>query len=148
VRYYRIKNWERFQYSKDGVRFKNLAWIKLHRDILISHDWIKATDHRKVCMIVLILLANDRGEGRLDEGWVRAAGGLKAGTDWVYFVKSGFIELIDQNGNIDDNHMYLLSNLEKKFPISGVDLKGRDEIERNNLREKMRENKKKKIYTD
>jgi len=95
VRYYKIKNWDKFQYRKkdyeDGR--PKLPWIKLHRNILTSSEWISLKDNEKGHFLSLLLIANDHGLIENDARMCQLCARLRRKPDLVKFLKLGLIEV-------------------------------------------------------
>lgn len=59
---YRIRNWRRFQHYKD----RNPPWIKLHREILSSRDWVTLDNNGRALAIACMVLAAGTEDGSFD----------------------------------------------------------------------------------
>lgn len=150
---YRVRNWDKYQYSREGIKFRNLPWIKIHRDLLTSKEWIKSNGCTKIVLLVILLIADNFGRFDSELECISTLVGPNYGPIRVqvainFLLEMGFIEVIASNADIVcgelNEHTYSLSG--KK--ISGVDSKGEISSEREELQLKVIENKRKKIYTD
>jgi len=87
----RIRNWERFQQYKDRCP----PWIKLHREILQSEDWVMWDDASRVLAIACMLLASrtDDGTVPLNLEYIKRAAYLNAAPDLRPLIACGFLVL-------------------------------------------------------
>lgn len=58
--YLHIRGWKRFQHYKD----RSPPWIKLHREIFTSEDWVMLADASKLLMVVCMVVGA-RFDGRV-----------------------------------------------------------------------------------
>jgi len=86
---YKISNWEKFQHYKDRCP----PWIKLHFEILMSHDWVMVSDASKLLAVVCMLLAS-RGEGTFDGDvdYIKRAANLHNTPCFKELISIGFIK--------------------------------------------------------
>lgn len=89
MRYFRVKNWQRFQHYKD----RNPPWIKLHYELLTSSDWVTLSDASKLLAIVCMLIAS-RNEGNVpdDPNYLKRVAYLDKMPDLKPLIKCGFLE--------------------------------------------------------
>jgi hypothetical protein len=92
---FKIRNWERFQHYSD----RTPQWVKLHREILSSEDWMMGSDETRLLMIVLILLAAQQGDAGYIEvmsvEYIKLFGALRFDPDLQPLLDSRFIETIE-----------------------------------------------------
>tara|TARA_R110000751_G_scaffold272625_1_gene372828 strand:- start:459 stop:1322 length:864 start_codon:yes stop_codon:yes gene_type:complete len=83
-----VKNWSEFQHYKH----RSPPWIKLHFDLLSSHDWVSLPDNSKAILTVCMLIAS-RNDGRVpwDEQYLKRVGGLSRKPDLKPLIESGFL---------------------------------------------------------
>jgi len=88
----RIRNWREFQQYKD--RFP--PWIKLHKEILQSEDWVLWNDRSRVLAIALMLLASRTEEGTvpLNPDYIKRVAYLNNDPDFDPLISCGFIEIV------------------------------------------------------
>lgn len=53
--FYKIRGWEDYQHYK----YRNPPWIRLHKKIMESHDWIVWDDASRLLAIALLMLASE-----------------------------------------------------------------------------------------
>jgi len=102
VQYYRIKNWQKYQYGSGEPRYEKLPWIKLHRDLINSRMWIKANPTQRSLAIVLLVSCDSCGQFASDLRHISALFGSNSRSIRVQFalnflLEMGFIELIDES---------------------------------------------------
>ena len=87
----RIRNWHHFQQYKDRCP----PWIKLHREILQSEDWVMWDDASRVLAIACMLLASRTEDGSLpaNPGYIKRAAYLNTDPDLQPLINCGFLEL-------------------------------------------------------
>lgn len=85
--YIEIKNWKNFQHYKD----RNPPWIKLHYELITSHDWVIWDDASKLLAVACMMIAS-RNEGRIpaDESYIQKVAHLQKKPDLNPLIKSGF----------------------------------------------------------
>jgi hypothetical protein len=94
-RFYRIKNWDKFQHYKD----RSPPWIKLHRDLLSSETWVCLDDAGRVLAIASMMLAAATDNKIPDNPrYIRRVAYLDYDPDFAPLVECGFLEIIDENG--------------------------------------------------
>lgn len=105
----RIVKWKDFQhYSK-----RNPPWIKLHREMMISETWVSLNDAGRVLAIACMMLASaSDNKTRACKRYIRRAAYLHSEPDFNPLVDIGFIEIIDEKGNLASNPLALASNLQ------------------------------------
>lgn len=103
MRYYKIKNWEKYQYRKKDYEEgrPKLPWVKLHRNILTSSAWISLKDNEKAHYLSLILIANDHGLIENDARMCQLCARLRRKPDLVKFLNLGLIEVYNVPGQND-----------------------------------------------
>jgi hypothetical protein len=106
--YLTIKNWAQFQhYTK-----RSPPWIKLYRDTLTSTTWVTASDSQRVLLIASILLASQNNNRILaDSLYFKRAAYLNQTPELGYLIESDFADLIDENGEVQQNASELLATL-------------------------------------
>jgi hypothetical protein len=87
----RVRNWERYQQYKDRCP----PWIKLHREILQSEDWVMWSDSSRLLAIVCMLLASRTEDGTLPNNpeYIRRTAYLSKKPDLRPLITCGFLEL-------------------------------------------------------
>ena len=100
LRYFRPRNWAKFQHYKD----RRPPWIKLHRSLLRDHDFHKLTITQRYHLTMLWLLYADIARALpWDPGWI--AGQLNdnpatIGKTLAALKDKEFIELCDKDASI------------------------------------------------
>lgn len=87
MKYLEIRNWHEFQHYKD----RTPPWIKLHFNLLTSHDWVMASDATKLTMLICMMVGS-RNEGKvpLDPEYIRRAANLAKQPDLKPLIECGF----------------------------------------------------------
>lgn len=82
-----IKNWTNFQHYKN----RNPPWIKLHYELITSHDWVMWDDASKMLAVVCMMIAS-RNEGKVpaDEFYIQKVAHLQKKPDLNPLIESGF----------------------------------------------------------
>lgn len=82
-----IKNWTNFQHYKN----RNPPWIKLHYELITSHDWVMWDDASKMLAVVCMMLAS-RNEGKVpaDESYIQKVAHLQKKPNLKPLINSGF----------------------------------------------------------
>jgi hypothetical protein len=95
--FYRIKNFDKFQHYKD----RSPPWIKLHAELLSSRTWVSLDDAGRVLAVASMVLAS-RTDNKIpaDPGYLRRVAYLNGPVDLAPLLKIGFIELIEENGEL------------------------------------------------
>lgn len=96
----RIKNWEKYQQYKD----RNPTWVKLHRKILTSQDWVMLDNDGRALMIALMMMACTCDDGLIpyNEDYIcRVAYFNKI--DLNPLLSLGFIETICDDTEVYEN---------------------------------------------
>jgi hypothetical protein len=89
VRFYRIRDFERFQHYKDRA----LVWIKLYVDELDAYDFLQLPDATKYHVHALMLLAARSGNKIPNDAlWVAARIGATEPVDLPTLFAAGFLE--------------------------------------------------------
>lgn len=147
MRYYRIRNWGKYQHYKNSDN-KNYSpsklWLKLYRDLIVSHEWITLNAHGRNLLIALLCLSNTKGEIKLGASSIKVAAKLDQCRINFYLnklVESGFIEVISEI-DVSNPRKILGSKLDRELINSGVDSKGGEFQE---ILSAMQRNKHKKI---
>lgn len=97
TQFLRIREWNRFQHYKD----RDPPWIKLHRELLTSQTWVTLDDASRVLAVALMLLAaGTDNKIPADPGYLKRVAYLNAVPDWRPLLKTGFVDLIDENGEV------------------------------------------------
>ena len=92
MEYFRVKNFEKFQFHKR----ENPPWIRLYCDILNDYSFSLMTDSAKSLLpFVWIIASKCRNRVPFDCDWVKNRIGLKRKPNLKELVKYGFIEIID-----------------------------------------------------
>ena len=93
----RIRNWKEFQQYKDRCP----PWIKLHREILQSEDWVMWDDASRVLAVACMLLASRTEDGTLPENaaYIQRAAYLNSEPDFRPLIACGFL-VLDDNASI------------------------------------------------
>lgn len=99
AQFIRVKNWAEYQHYKD----RSAPWIKLHREILSGHFWVMGSDASKLLAICIMLLAQ-RTDNKIpcDPEYIKRFGHLQTTPDLSCLIESEFIEIIDENGCLQD----------------------------------------------
>ena len=68
MRKFRLKSWKKYQQYKD----RNPTWLKLHRSMLTSQDWVMSDNDSRALMTSLMMIACtfDDGEIPYDEDYI------------------------------------------------------------------------------
>lgn len=93
MKYFRIKNWDKYQH-RDTSRFHGpMKWIKLHTTILNDDKMFGLSTHDRLTWVLLLLLAG-RTLNRLarDSAWIKHELHLKWEPNLALFEELGFIE--------------------------------------------------------
>lgn len=99
LRYFRPRNWAKFQHYKD----RRPPWIKLHRSLLHDHDFHQLTiPQQRHLMFLWLLYAESAAPLPLDNRWLarnlqvdyRTVAGLMS-----ILISSNFIELCDKSAS-------------------------------------------------
>lgn len=87
----KIKNWEKFQHYKD----RNPTWIKLHRQILQSREWVMLDNTSKAVMIAVMLLACQSDDSTIpyDDDYVATVTFIR-GAKLKPLIDIGFLEIV------------------------------------------------------
>lgn len=94
ARYFRIKNWERFQHYKQ----RNPPWIRLHRTLLRDHTFSQLAESEQWMLVRLWLLASESDNHMaFDEKWVRRAINSSRRVPLEKYVNMGFLELVSEH---------------------------------------------------
>jgi len=90
TKYFRVKNWDRFQHYKD----RNPPWIKLHNHLLDDYEFELLSDATKGHLLCIWMLAS-RTNNKLpyDQTWIKRKIGANSNVDLKILIDSGFIEL-------------------------------------------------------
>lgn len=95
--YYRIAAWNEYQHYTDRAP----PWIKLHFRTLSSRTWVSASDSTRVLAVACMLLASDTGNKiPIDATYIKRVAYLNDEPDFEPLIKSGFLEIIDENGDL------------------------------------------------
>lgn len=88
MKYLLIKNWKKFQQYKD----RNPPWIKLHFELLTSHDWVMLSDASRLLLVMCLMVAS-RHQGRVpyDGSYMRRVCHLKY-VNFKPLIENGFLE--------------------------------------------------------
>jgi len=88
-KFYQVRDWESLQHYKD----RSPAWVKLHRDLLDSEDWILWPDSARVLAVTCMLLASRSPEGKIKDHpeYIGRWGHLNGPADLAPLVESGFL---------------------------------------------------------
>ena len=86
--YLEIRNWDQFQH----YRHRSPPWIKLHRDILASEDWVMLADASKLLMVVCMLVAA-KFDGRVPNNphYFKRVAYLDKMPDLTPLIETGFL---------------------------------------------------------
>jgi hypothetical protein len=92
-RYFKVKNFERFQHYKD----RNPVWIKLYNELLDDYEFGQLSDASKWHLCAIWLLAS-RYQNRipLDSKWIQGRINATEKVDLGLLEKTGFIEEIPE----------------------------------------------------
>jgi hypothetical protein len=93
MKYFRIRNFDRYQHYKKG----NPSWIKLYLAILHDYEFSLLSDAEKLQVILIWLLAA-KANNRLpwDAHWVQREISTSAPVDLTRLYDMGFIEALDE----------------------------------------------------
>jgi uncharacterized phage protein (TIGR02220 family) len=91
VRYFTVKNYEKFQHYKD----RSPPWIKLYNDVLDNYEFSRLQDASKLHLVLIWLLAS-RHDNRLpwDPEWIAKRIGASDKVNLDVLEASGFIEKV------------------------------------------------------
>lgn len=93
MRYFRVKEWSKYQHYKD----RSPPWIKLHRELLTSQTWVMLDDDKKALAIACMLLAAATDNKiPMDAGYVQRVAYMKSAPDFHALIKVDFIEIIEE----------------------------------------------------
>ncbi len=107
ARYFRIKNFERFQHYKN----RRPPWIKLYNSLLTDLEFNSLTEVQQLHLLKLWLLASQNKNKLIyDSSTIRKRLGLDSRLSLEVFVKAGFIEIIKDTKKIAS--ITLVSNKE------------------------------------
>ena len=92
MRYFRIKNFDRFQHYKSSTSVP--AWIKLHASLLIDPEFLKLPDSSKGhLMLIWVIGSQLRNRILFDSKYVAQVIGASTKVDLEGLVDAGFLEL-------------------------------------------------------
>jgi len=93
VKYFRVRNWEKFQHYKD----RNPPWIKLHTELLDNYEFSRLQDASKLLAVCIWMLAA-RSDNKIpaDPEWIKGRANLKGEPDIEPLLDGGFIEWIQE----------------------------------------------------
>lgn len=98
MRYFRVRNWEKFQHYKG----RSPAWIKLHAGILTDYEFGCLQDASKLHLMLIWVLASKTGNRvPADEGWLGRTLGLRGPVELGPLIDGGFLEMEDGVGQGD-----------------------------------------------
>ena len=111
MKYYRVKNWEKFQHYKD----RNPPWIKLHNSLMTDPDFLCLQDASKLHLIMIWLFAS-RSENKIttDEKLLTRLLMLDKQVDLSPLVSAGF--LIPYDNCLQDASTTLADRLQLASP--------------------------------
>lgn len=93
ARYFKIRNWDKFQHYKQ----RNPPWIRLHRTLLRDHKFNQLSEWEQWTLVRLWLLASEASNHMaFDERWVRKAINATKRVPLEKYVNMGFIELVSE----------------------------------------------------
>ena len=96
---YRIKNWRQYQHYKG----RRPPWIKVHKDILTSDDWVCVQDASKLLFFVSMMAAqlDKAGDGSFNGNpdYLKKICCLDSPVDMQPLVASGFLVIEDDASN-------------------------------------------------
>jgi hypothetical protein len=123
--YFSIPNWTEYQHYKD----RNPPWIKLHRDIMGSDDWIGWSDASRLLALTLMMIASESyGIIKADMNYIRKRSNIDGEIDLEPLVESGFIQCYE--GNIAAEKIWCSQNNEvfarvyhEEFDLASTTLK-------------------------
>lgn len=93
MKYFRIKEWEKYQHYKD----RSPPWIKLHRELLTSQTWVMLDDDKKALAVACMLLAAATDNRiPLDSSYVQRVAYMKSAPDFDALIEVDFIEIIQE----------------------------------------------------
>jgi hypothetical protein len=97
MNFIRIVEWEKYQHYKD----RNPPWIKLHRELMTSNTWVSVDDASRVLAIAIMMLAAATGNKiPANPAYVKRVAYLNSDPDFSPLAEVGFIEIVDENGNV------------------------------------------------
>jgi hypothetical protein len=93
----KIHNWHEYQHYKD----RNPPWIKLHRELMQSEDWVVWSDDSRLLAVVCMMLAARTKDGyvTLNPAYVKKVAYLDMDPDFRPLIETGFLE--DVEGDIE-----------------------------------------------
>jgi HNH endonuclease len=121
--YLRIVKWAEFQHYKD----RNPPWIKLHRDLLSSPQWVMGNDNQHALMIAMMLLAA-RFDNLVpaDPTYIQRVAYLDVPADIDWLVGCGFCEPAEQM--LRDGTLCVAEATQNKWPSRYVSEKLRLQV--------------------
>lgn len=124
MRYFRIKNYERFQHYKSKQEQSAPTWIKLHRSLLSDYEFGQLSDISKAHLMLIWLLASQT-KGRLphDPRWVADKIGATSKVDLECLIAAGFLVLESNSEST------LESSIENGSPLLSSPLSDLKELE-------------------
>jgi hypothetical protein len=88
MQYLYVRNWATFQHYK----YRNPPWIKLHREILTSTDWVSVDDASKLLAIVCMIVgAKDQGRVPNDPAFLKRIAYLDKLPNLKPLIECGFL---------------------------------------------------------
>lgn len=96
MKFFRVKNWEKYQHYKD----RKPIWIKLHTSLLSDYGFSAITDEKKYHLIAIWLLAASLDNKiPYDGAWVSKHIQASSPVDLSFFESIGFITAYDDASN-------------------------------------------------
>jgi len=110
MRYFRIKNWEKFQHYSE----RNPPWIKLYNNLLDSYEFSQLSDASKGHLVAIWLLAS-RSKNKLpwDEKWLATKISASSKINLTQLLQFGFIEEIQALPSTESDASNTLANCEQ-----------------------------------
>lgn len=93
MKYFRVRNWDKFQHYKN----RNPPWIKLHTELLENYEFASLQDASKLlAMCIWMLAARSDNKMPIDAEWIKNKCNLKSKVDLTPLFDGGFIEEIQE----------------------------------------------------
>lgn len=90
TKYFRVKNWDKFQHYKD----RSPPWIKLHNHLLDNYEFECLNDATKGHLLCIWMLASRTNNKMIYEpAWIKRKIGANSQIDLKTLIDTGFIEL-------------------------------------------------------
>lgn len=125
--FYYVKNWKKFQHYKR----KSPPWVKLHRSILTSPDWIGWSDCSKLLAIVCIMIASQfNGKIPRNRDYIKRVGCLSRLPNLKPLIECGFLsETLDTCYNDTSDTLETLYQPDRPYVSASVSLSASSKLD-------------------